>query len=77
MGLDDVLRGYFKKDISYSIFSVLLVIFGVSVILKILYNPFCDIIPYWIELVPELETYLGLISSLLIVGILITEYVLK
>lgn len=77
MGLDIGLKSYFKKDISYGLFNVLLVIFGISVILKLFYGPFCGIIPYWVELVPKLEVYLGGISVLLILGILTTEYVLK
>jgi hypothetical protein len=77
MGLDINLKSYFKKDISYVLFNVLLVIFGISVILRLFYGPFCGIIPYWIELVPKLEVFLGGISVLLILGVLITEYILK
>ncbi|MBB6067934.1 hypothetical protein [Methanococcus maripaludis] len=77
MELENDLRSYFKKDVSYVIFNILLIIFAASVILRVFYGPLIGIIPYWVDLVPEVETYLGMISSFLILGILVTEYVLK
>jgi len=77
MEFNDDLRSYFKKYISYVIFNILLVTFATSVILRIFYGPLMGIVPLWADFVPDIQTYLGFISSFLILGMLVTEYVIK
>jgi len=52
-------------------------VFVLSLMLNLCYVAGCGLIPYWIELVPELQVYFGASMAILILGIIFTEYVLK
>jgi len=71
------IRQYFKRDISYVLFTILVTVFILSLMLNFCYYTGCGLIPYWVELVPQLQIYFGLTISILILGILFTEYILK
>ena len=77
MNIESELKQYFKKDVSYTLFTVLLAFFAVSFIFKVCYVAGCGLIPYWTELVPQVEVYFGAIMGILILGIIFTEKILK
>lgn len=77
MDIEKVIRQYFKRNISYVMFTVLLTIFVLSLMLNLCYYTGCNVIPYWVDLVPQLQSLLGVLIAVLILGIIFTEYILK
>jgi len=77
MEIERGIRQYFKRDVSYVMFTVFLTLFALSFMLNLCYYTGCRLIPYWIDLVPELQTYFGASMAVLVLGIIFTEYVLK
>jgi len=66
-------KKYFKRDISYGMFKVLIILFAISVMFRLCYIWGCGIIPFWEELVPKIEIILGFLMFVLILGIFLTE----
>ncbi|WP_459202314.1 hypothetical protein [Methanococcus sp. CF] len=77
MDIEKGVQQYFKRNISYVMFTVFLTIFALSLMLNLCYYTGCDIIPYWVDLVPDLQSLFGISMTVLILGIIFTEYIMK
>lgn len=63
------LKKYFRRDISYVLFIAFLAFFALSFLFRISYISMYSIIPYWSELVPQIEVYFGIAMAFLVLGI--------
>ncbi|MBA2862291.1 hypothetical protein [Methanococcus maripaludis] len=71
------LKAYFKKDVSCILFSGVIALFLIASILRINYSSFCDLSPFFINTIPNIETWLGMLMSVLFLGAIYTECILK
>ena len=71
------LKVYFKKDVSCFLFLGVIAVFLLTSVLKISYSSFCDLSPFFINTIPDIETCLGMLMSMLFLGVVVTEYLLK
>ncbi|WP_459202035.1 hypothetical protein [Methanococcus sp. CF] len=71
------IKRHFKNNISYVLFTVLVTVFLLSLMFNLCYVGGCGLIPFWVDLVPALQTYFGIIMAFLVFGIIFTEYLLE
>uniref|UniRef100_A9A6S5 Uncharacterized protein n=1 Tax=Methanococcus maripaludis (strain C6 / ATCC BAA-1332) TaxID=444158 RepID=A9A6S5_METM6 len=67
------IKKYFRRDISYVLFMAFLTFFALSFIFRISYLAMYNTIPYWSELVPQIEVCFGITMAFLILGMIFTE----
>ncbi|ABO35141.1 conserved hypothetical protein [Methanococcus maripaludis C5] len=77
MDVETLIRRYFKKDISYMLFNVLLVMFLASVVLTVFHSLFCGIVPFLDDLTSEIQVLLRFFMGVSIIGIAIMELIIK
>uniref|UniRef100_A9A6S4 Uncharacterized protein n=1 Tax=Methanococcus maripaludis (strain C6 / ATCC BAA-1332) TaxID=444158 RepID=A9A6S4_METM6 len=71
------LKVYFKKDVSCILFLGVIAAFLFASLLRISYSSFCELSPFFISTIPNLETGLGMLMSMLFLGVIYTECILK
>jgi len=75
MRFTDYLKNYFKKESSYHLFVGIVFTFFISSSLRLMYLYCCDISSYFIELIPSIEKVLGLLMSVMALGIGYNEFI--
>jgi len=71
------LKRYFKNSTAKFLFKLFLIIFIVSSFLSIFYNVISSIFPSLIDIIPEIQMYIGVIMVILLIGIVFFEFVSK
>jgi len=71
------IKKYFKKNISYDLFLVSLLLFVLSVVVKLCSLFKYPIIPYWGELIPGIQIALAFLMVVLVITIIIIEDIIK